>query len=174
MLEALRSLAVAAVLLAVAGGPALAQTEAQAKAQAQEELSDGEKIDQCLAAVTNAGSDPRACVGVVADPCLEKIGDGAKAEAAQCMQRETTIWAEHLVSSVKELASVLGDDAPQSLADVQDAWNTYRQRRCAFGKVLYHDTELALVWRATCMLEETGRRAVEIGAILKEARNRGG
>lgn len=170
MFRALKVTIVAAAC--VIGGPALAQTEAPAEPAA--ELTDQQKVQQCLVAVTNAGSDPRACVGVVADPCLEGLGDAARDEAAVCMERETAIWAEHLDASVKELGTLLGDSAPEALAAVQESWVAYREKRCNFGNVLYPDSDFSLIWRATCLLEETGRRAVELGGILKEARARRG
>ncbi|ESR26562.1 lysozyme inhibitor LprI family protein [Lutibaculum baratangense] len=163
------ALALAAVVLA---GPGRAQDDATTGANA--ELTDRQKVEQCMRAVTNAGSDPRACVGVVADPCLDALGEGDKSQAAACMDRETAIWAENLESSVKELSRVLGRQAPEALQEVQEAWLVYRDRRCGFGSTLYSDEEFVGIWRATCLLEETGRRAVEVGTILKEARSRGG
>lgn len=179
MLQALRLLILVAAALGAVAGQAVGQSQTPtqapaAPAQPAEQLTDRQKIDQCLAAVTNAASDPRACVGVVADPCLEALGGAAREEATTCMERETSIWTEHLQASVKELGTLLGKDAPASLTAVQESWVAYREQRCGFGTILYPESDFALVWRATCLLEETGRRAVEVGAILKEARNRGG
>lgn len=166
-------LAIAVAFACVAAEDAKAQTEAE-PAQAASQLTDQEKVAQCLTAVANAGSDPRACVGVVADPCLEALGDSAPSEAVSCMQRETEIWDERLGNAVKELGTALGDGAPDALNAIQDSWTGYRDQRCGFGSILYPDSDFANVWQATCLLEETGRRAVEVGAILKEARSRGG
>ncbi len=161
----LRTLLLAGAVAALAAtGPIAAQTNASNE--------DERQVNQCLDAVRKAGSDPRACVGVVADPCLEAPGNASTQAAIECMSRETVVWTRLLEARYADLAKILNEDGGEQFNSVQRSWTRYRDRRCALGEMLYSGGSLAQVWAATCMLEETGRRAIELVALLDEARAR--
>lgn len=132
----------------------------------------GTKVRQCLDAVGKAGSDPRACVGVMADACLEQPQNSEPDASEACIVGETGIWQELLQSRFEEARKALPDESATRLEEVQASWATYRDQLCEIGTVIYSDQALVAVWRANCLLEETGRRAIELGAFVGEIRAR--
>lgn len=128
------------------------------------------KIRQCLDAVSKAGSDARACIGIVADRCADSADGGAAEAGIACIRRETSVWHRLLGDRYADLQRSLDPGRHKQLDDVQAVWADYRDRRCALGEALFPNASETAVaaWNADCLLEETGRRAIEIGAILSE------
>ena len=157
-------------MIALVLGAFLALGSAQI-AGASEADNDGEdeaKLRQCLEAVRKANSDARACIGVVADPCLEQPDRAGTDGMISCIDREITLWDRMLTDRFGNLIAHLDDEAGEQVRAVHDIWEDYRDKRCALGETLFPEDSLSHVWGADCVLQETGRRAIEISTLLDE------
>jgi uncharacterized protein YecT (DUF1311 family) len=152
--------ALAAVLWLAAAGAAPAAADDPAPG-----ADERAKLTQCLDAVRKAESDPRACIGVVADPCLEQPDQATTMGTIACITRETRLWSEFLAERSRLVFALVDDDGAERLREVEGAWSAYRDARCALGEALFPGGSLASVWAAECMLQEIGRRAIEMGTL---------
>lgn len=155
---------VAVALLAMAGAAGLEAEAVGAVPSGEDEA----KLQQCLEAVRKAESDARACIGVVADPCLDSSGEASPQGMIACIDREVVLWDRMMSARFGSLMSRIDETVGERVRDVQESWVSYRDKRCALGDVLFAEGALTPVWAADCMLQETGRRAIEIGALLDE------
>lgn len=152
----------AAAMMTMASGTAAASEETPIPA---DEIA----VRHCLDAVSKAESDARACIGVIADPCLDRPDESTAETTIACMDRETRLWERLLATRYGEFSALLDGESGTHLEEVQEAWNAYRDRRCTLGELLYPEEPMADIWQANCLLDETGRRAIEIGVLLDEA-----
>lgn len=133
--------------------------------------ADVTNVRQCLEAVRKVDSDARACVGVVAEPCLDQTADGD--DAVACFERETALWDGLLDDRYREVVTHFDEEAMEQFRDVHDAWEDYRSQRCALGETIFEEgSAAARVWAADCLLQETGRRAIELGSMLEDFERR--
>jgi uncharacterized protein YecT (DUF1311 family) len=99
----------------------------------------------------------RTCLGNAQDPAL----------AARCMDAQRATIAPRLDTVVERLLATQQDPARRdALADVQAAWVTYRDRRCAFAGTNPDRAETAAADRAACLLQFDLGRISEIEAQL--------
>ena len=162
----LRRFALAAAGLAVG---VLSLAIAPVEADNGEPNGDDEaKLYQCLDAVRKANSDARACIGVVADPCLEQPSDSGPEGLIACIDRETVLWEQMLTDRFANLVAQVDDEPADEVRAVHEAWQHYRDKRCRLGESLFPEQAMADVWGADCLLQETGRRAIEISALIDE------
>src|SRR3712207_1414521 len=111
-------LAAVIALLAVADHPATAQG------------SDTEAIESCLESKVTAERDPKACIGVLSQPCLDDGRNNSTGGMVACLDREAKAWAGLLNDYDKRLTDKLDDKQHTALRELQRAWIIYRDKAC--------------------------------------------
>jgi uncharacterized protein YecT (DUF1311 family) len=110
-----------------------------------------------------------ACIGIVADPCPDAPGANTGSIVA-CQMREQKIWDGYLNQWYGEAEKRLADDkaAQAALKEAQRSWIAFRDAKCGYWQKLYEGGTFASVVTGDCMRVETGRRALEMRAILDD------
>jgi uncharacterized protein YecT (DUF1311 family) len=106
---------------------------------------------------------------VVADPCLEQPERSSTPSMISCFDREVLLWDRMLTDRFGNLITQLDESAREQVREVHEAWSGYRDKRCALGEALFPEAALASLWGADCMLQETGRRAIEVAILIESA-----
>jgi uncharacterized protein YecT (DUF1311 family) len=115
-------------------------------------------VQDCLQSERGRDLDGERCIGVVANPCLEK--GHSTAEQVECTTREFAVWDAMLNADYKELQrSRLDRKQNAKLRDMQRAWVASRDRTCAFYWD-YHQGSMAAPMTAYCTMRETARRVM--------------
>ena len=152
-------LAGALALVAVASCPATAQG------------SDAGAIESCIQSKVTAEQDPKACIGVLSRPCLDDDRNSSTGDMVECLDREAEAWDGLLNDYYKRLQDKLDEKQRIALRDLQRAWIAYRDKACAFHHV-YHQGTIAAPMQASCLNEETARRALSLRTFLNDAEGR--
>lgn len=136
-------------------------------AQAQEKLrvEDSRAIQDCIKTKTRAHDVPESCIGVVANPCLDRPEGQTTVGQAGCYQREQLVWDDILNETYRRLQGSFEGKLKQSLRDVQRAWIKSRKLQCGFYRDVIQGT-LAIPTAASCFNTETARRAIYLLSIL--------
>jgi lysozyme inhibitor LprI len=151
MLEICRYVLAATLMIFSVAGQALA---APASADAQ-------KIDACLTAAAEKDQFGTACIGLVADPCIEaaKGKNTDVADAKACAARELAVWTARLQKAINE-SKAGGKEFAATVANAQASWSSSLQRLCpVFDKL---DPGMALGAANYCRLQETAMRALTL------------
>lgn len=149
---------VACVVLGAGFMPAAAQTD-------KPSAKDTAAIQSCLKSKPQAQD---SCIGVVADPCLEKDETKSTADQNACNDRELAVWDDMLNETFRRLRDKLDDQQKTKLRDMQRAWLASREKTCAFYWDYYQGT-MASPMSSYCVTKETARRALFLGAFLEDA-----
>lgn len=138
--------------------PAAAQTK-------ETSAKDVVVIQSCLKSKPQA---QESCIGIIANPCLER--DETKSTAAQnaCNDRELAVWDDMLNETFRRLRDKLDDQQKTKLRDMQRAWLASREKTCAFYWDYYQGT-MASPMSTYCLTKETARRALFLSAFLEDA-----
>jgi uncharacterized protein YecT (DUF1311 family) len=155
----------ALAILVLALSPALAQKDF--------EPTDAERkiIAACLA--DNAGESElvqmSSCIGLVAGPCPDAPGANTFTIVA-CHMREEKIWDAYLNDWYGEAQDKLKDEpgAASALKEAERAWIVFRDAKCEYWEKRYEGGTFASVMAGDCMRIETGRRALEMRAVLDD------
>lgn len=157
--------ALVAVGMLLMAAPSIAQNPKQAGA-------DSKAIQSCVKNVK--GSVARSgerCIGIVADPCLNRPGAQSTADMVQCAGREAAVWDDILNETFRRLRDKLDEQQKVKLRDMQRAWIESRNRTCDFYHD-YHQGTIAAPMGALCVNRETARRALFLLDFLNDAEGR--
>lgn len=154
----------ASVLLALLASPAMAQDLAFRVDATQ----------SCLWTVAE-GPGLRACIGRAAQACMEQPGGSSTIGMEYCLGQELRFWDDMLNEAYGKLMPVMrssdarlpSDLANQasSLRDMQRAWITYRDARCAHEAALWQGGTGARTAYAYCQMDQTGEQALYLSAL---------
>jgi uncharacterized protein YecT (DUF1311 family) len=151
----------AILLLAV---PALAQ-------DFQPSDADRAKIASCIERTASEGElkQESDCIGLIADPCID-APDATTASLVACHKREQVIWDDYLNKWYGEAQDKLTEDAAAGVAlkTAQRSWIAYRDAKCAYWAKRYAGGTIVPVLVGDCERVETGRRALELRAIVDD------
>lgn len=141
-------LIVSGVLLA---GDAQAQTPTAADTQA---------INVCLRAAEDNGSFGNACIGKIADPCIEKASktNSYEADSRKCAARELAVWSGLMTKAVNQFNKNGPPEKHGAVAAAQKSWAESANKLCpAFEKL---DPDMTLGGAVYCRLQETAHRTL--------------
>ena len=149
-----------AAFIMLGGGllPAAAQTK-------ETSARDVAVIQSCLKSKPQAQD---SCIGIIADPCLEKDETRSTADKNACTDRELAVWDDMLNDTFRRLRDKLDDQQKTKLRDMQRAWIAYKEKTCAFYWDYYQGT-MASPMSSYCVTKETARRALFLGGFLEDA-----
>jgi hypothetical protein len=122
---------------------------------------DAQKIDACLkAASEKEQSGGVACIGLVADPCIEAAkGKNSDVEDSKaCAARELAIWSARMATAIREIQRGAEKQMTANVTNSQTSWSASLTRLCpVFDKV---DPGTALGGANYCRLQETAMRVI--------------
>ena len=164
-----RAIGVSAVLIAVTGASAEENEDARAV------------IETCLEASRDMPA-ARACVGIVAGPCLAASSEGETVEGVlACTETEAAAWGtildagyEGLVLASRAVAEIdieLGlpvGHREETLRAAQRAWIAFRDADCTSVVARFGSASQGGTAAAWCRLEHDALRAVTLRARLAE------
>lgn len=109
------------------------------------------------------------CIGLIADPCPDAPGANTFTIVA-CHMREQKIWDGYLNDWYGEAHDKLKDDAgaASALKEAERTWIAFRDAKCGYWSKRYEGGTFAAVIAGDCMRMETGRRAIEMRAVLDD------
>ncbi|XSG83528.1 MAG: lysozyme inhibitor LprI family protein [Methyloligella sp. ZOD6] len=141
---------------------------ATAQAQDAPTREDRERVRDCLNKHGDADAIVQAadCVGEINALCKDQE---TTADALSCYERHTAIWDRLLNDWYSEARKKLDSASSKALRDAQRAWVAFRDKKCGFWTTRYSGGSYSSVIDADCIQEETGRRAIEMHEIWKEA-----
>ena len=146
-----------AVLLSLAG-QSMAQSD-------KPDPRNAAAVQNCLKAAKDKPQGGEACIGVVADPCLESDDARSTADMVKCSSREHAVWDAMLNRAYGRLRETLEPAQVTKLRDMQRAWIASRDKTCAFYWD-FHQGTMAVPMAAYCNLRETARRALFLRQFL--------
>jgi uncharacterized protein YecT (DUF1311 family) len=140
---------------------------------AQDLKFDGAPTETCLIGAGH-GTDRRHCIGLAAAACMAQPMGDTTLGMGFCLDQEWQWWDAMLNRAYAELrAAMLASDrsaAPpvsqaEALRDMQRAWITYRDARCAFEAAQWHGGTGAGPAAAGCFMQTTAEQALLLSAI---------
>ena len=156
----------ALVLTLIIAFPALAQEAPEFTAR------DAELMTACIDDIkaqyaAAAGPAPQRplteCIGAASDICMDtEDGGSTTIGISACLGRETAWWDSQLNVHYASLEQTLDPDVFSSLRTAQRAWIGYRDAACAFAYDLWRGGSIRSTVHASCMLDETARRAAAL------------
>lgn len=164
-----RTLFCAAALAALLGS-ARAENDGQSP-----NASERNWIASCVKKSDDAEASYRDCVGKVTGACLG-LEDAPKTiqssdqngHPRSCAPVEEKLWDGLLNRWYGEATKKVPMAARDKLKSAQRAWIAYRQARCELEDLL-HAFPLGSDSRATCLMEQTARRALEMRSIATDS-----
>ena len=121
--------------------------------------ADAQKIDACLKAAVEKDQSGVACIGIVADPCIDAAkGKNSDVEDSKaCAARELAIWNARMQSAIRDIERG-GRQFAAAVTNSQQSWSSSLTRLCpVFDKV---DPGTALGGANYCRLQETAMRVI--------------
>ncbi len=120
-----------------------------------------ESISDCLGpyGYDPVAEDPRRCIGLVADPCLNAPEGAATLSMTQCIGKETKAWDVILNRDYKALITRLDEAQTEKLKEAQRAWLTLRDADCAFPHEFVRGS-LSRPMAAECFHAHTAERVL--------------
>lgn len=116
-------------------------------------------LEVCIAEEEKSYSTGHACIGKHARQCLEIAQRDPVVHVEKCYEPELAAWAR----LVKRYFDQRPRDAKgQGIAKVQHAWLAYRKLKCDDFEFHHGGSGLGRSQSLICLLEETGRRAIEL------------
>lgn len=115
-----------ALVAALAATPALAQQAAPADTKA---------ITDCLTKANDSGALGANCIGIIADPCVEK-SDKMNARTKACAMRELAVWTALTEGALKRVKAGGFKDISAAVAESGKGWMQLRDKLCpVFDKI---------------------------------------
>lgn len=126
-----------------------------------------DKIGACLGpyGYDADAEDPRRCVGIVAQPCLDAPEGDTTLSMTQCIGMETKAWDAILNRDYRALLARLDEAQTESLNDAQRAWLTLRDADCAFAHEFVRGS-LSSVMAAECFQNRTADRVLALRGYI--------
>ena len=116
--------------LALAAGAFLASP-----AFAQVAPADLKTITDCLKKADDSGALGASCIGIVADPCVEK-SDKTSAKTKACAARELAVWTALTEGASKRVKAGGFKDISAAVAESDKGWTQLRDKLCpVFDKI---------------------------------------
>jgi uncharacterized protein YecT (DUF1311 family) len=154
--------ALAIITLAVLFPPA-------ARAQApRADPADVAVIESCLKQQRAKDQRGDACIGVVADPCLEKPDGQSTAGAVACHTREHLVWDDMLNRNYEQLRLSLEQGQWAKLRDAQRLWIEVRKRSCEFYWEFFRGT-MASPMAESCYARAAADRALYLQFFVESS-----
>ena len=130
---------------------------AHVRAMAEVIVADRSQMDECLALSRQRGERQEVCIGRIQDACLRTGG-----REEDCAAHETGYWDELLNRSYSEARAAGPTERREALRTLQRQWLSWRDARCSFAARYGQTQTSAEAARASCLAEETARRAIEL------------
>lgn len=135
-------------------------------ASAQEKLraTDSRAIQGCIKEKESKEGADR-CIGLIANPCLDRPEGQSTQGQADCYRREHLVWDDILNETYRRLQGQFEGKLKEQLRNVQRSWLEARKQQCEF----YTDVikgSMAIPLSASCINTETARRAIYLLNIL--------
>ncbi len=125
-------------------------------------------IQDCIKSAGTDTAKREACIGIVANPCLQRDETRSTADNIACIAREQAVWDDILNETYRRLRGKLDKDQQVKLRDMQRAWITSREKTCAFYWDYFQGT-MASPMSASCDNREIARRALFLLGFLEDA-----
>jgi uncharacterized protein YecT (DUF1311 family) len=119
-------------------------------------------ITTCLDAARVANKSGRDCIGKISDPCLEGGGAESTTAMVECMHRETEIWDGLLNADYDALLKGVPAPAAASIRQAQRAWIALRDADCKVPYDIFEGGTIARIDGASCLLNHTGERVLQV------------
>jgi uncharacterized protein YecT (DUF1311 family) len=126
-------------------------------------------VENCLKSQRGRELKGERCIGIVADPCLKRVGSTSEQNA--CADRETVVWDAMLNGFYERMRNNLDEEQKGKARDMQRVWIENRDKTCAFYWDFYQGT-MASPMSAYCNLRETARRAMFLKFFADESKGR--
>jgi uncharacterized protein YecT (DUF1311 family) len=124
---------------------------------------DADVINACLkSAYSGDHGEAHACIGLVADPCLQKPENQSTQAMVACTDSETKIWDALLNAEYDRLLGVLQGKAADDVRQAQRVWITLRDADCAVPYQLFEGGTMAQPIGANCVLAHTANRMMQV------------
>lgn len=134
------------------------------------------EIETCLSQADKAGSNDGAghyaCIGKVANPCIDSAWGNSEFRHVVCVGTEEKVWLDilhrHLDSMLKDLPPELAEQA----AKMKKSFLAFRNQKCGLIKTLKGKNEPDLAYGA-CTTETAARFAIDLresGDLVKQAK----
>lgn len=152
-----------------------AAMDAQAAGDAYEPTDDHfQTMYDCLEASrqSTVAEIESGCVGIVANPCLEKPDNQSTHGMAGCAQREARIWDALLNDWYGSARDALPKSVRKDFRDAQRAWIKWRDAKCAFARNMFEGGTMGIPIAADCMMTTTARRALELRSLVVQFEQR--
>lgn len=154
-MNAFRSI-VTALLLFGALSPALAQQRDEEEAGW---VGFVEGLDTCLAEKRPLLTRGYECIGRFSNACLKHAENQTTVGMERCYLDEYRAWDVLLNRHFRDRPK---GDRGSEMQQIQRAWITYRDRKCAYFHLHYAGGSMARWLGAQCMADTTARRAIEL------------
>lgn len=159
MTRALR-LAALAFALSLPAGLAAADTETDVAA-----------LEECLGPINaEQGPEDRECIGVISEPCQERLTDATTVAAAECLINERDAWDVLLTRYYEELRKAESDPARSTLRQAQDLWVSFRDADCDFAYQQFEGGTIRQLTAADCLRDRTATRVLQFRDYLSWTR----
>ncbi|WP_339645636.1 lysozyme inhibitor LprI family protein [uncultured Pelagibacterium sp.] len=129
--------------------------------------ADADLMTACLADLSDPSSKQTDCIGAVSNVCMDtEEGGYSTIGMVQCTARETDWWDSRLNTSYTKLGETLDADLFTTLQQAQRTWIAYRDQTCGFEYDFWGNGSMRSIAHASCMLDETARRAETLWRYL--------
>ena len=148
-------LAFMASLVVIAGNVAAASRDTYT-------LQDKTTIEACIEKAQRNSQHARACIGEATSVCETLREMANQAGVKDCMKREAAYWDEMLNDRYQQLMTNFSKRNAKKLKAMQRSWIAWRKEKCELSYMLYEGGTMAGVMAASCFMETTGIRALEL------------
>jgi uncharacterized protein YecT (DUF1311 family) len=124
-----------------------------------------EGMETCLASKKPLLKHGYACIGRFSAACLGHAENQTTTGMERCYLDEYRAWDVLLNRHYKDRPKGAGND---ELQQVQRAWLTYREKKCAYFQHHYAGGSMARWLGAQCLMDTTARRAIELRFIAMD------
>ncbi len=121
---------------------------------------DSREIQNCIKERESKSERVDLCIGIVANPCLDRPDGQSTAGQSACHQREQLVWDDILNETYRRLQGQLNPKQKAAIRDVQRAWIEARKLQCGFYSIFHEGGTIAIPAYASCFNTETARRAI--------------
>ena len=129
--------------------------------------ADADLMTACLADLSDPSSKQTDCIGTASNVCMDtEEGGYSTIGMVQCTARETDWWDSRLNTSYTKLGETLDADLFTTLQQAQRTWIAYRDQSCGFEYDFWGNGSMRSIAHASCMLDETARRAETLWRYL--------
>jgi uncharacterized protein YecT (DUF1311 family) len=167
--------------IALAAALALAFMTSAASAQDEAPVSTVEiPLQECLEVVHGMQADPdaterpggRECIGIGSEACQAQPGGDTTLGTTQCNVAEQEFWDGLRIYYVETLEADLEPEVFASLQAAQQAFEQWRDAKCAFTYDLWKDGTISQIVHSSCRLQASAEWALELGDVLTELQPR--